>query len=143
MRRLGVVVGSAVVLGAMLWPAVSPSELDSLPMSNYPMFARPRSQVTSFRSAVLIDAAGRERRLDPSEVSGTDQPMQAAMTLRRSIRDRTADALCGEIAVDLAVDGERAGTVQIVTERYDTIAWFRGDRDPLAREVHAECRVDR
>ena len=29
--------------------------------------------------------------------------------------------------------------VEIVTETYDVIAYFDGDREPLARTVHARC----
>jgi hypothetical protein len=119
----------------MAWPAIHPTELDSLPVSNYPMFAHPRERTSSFASAVFVDGSGEEGRLDPSAVSGTDQPMQAAMTLRQAFRDGSAHVLCAEIAADL----DTVGTVLLVTERYDTIAWFRGERDPVERSVHAQC----
>ena len=131
----GIVLASAVFLGFLSWPALSPSEIDSLPLSNYPMFAHPRAEVSRFDSAVLIDAAGKERRLDPHTIGGTEEPMQAAMTVRQAIRTGAAEALCEEIAADLAVDG----TVEVVSVRYDTVAWFRGDREPIARDVHARC----
>lgn len=137
MRRRGVAAGSVILLVAMLWPALSSSEIDSLPLSNYPMFAHPRARVSRFDVAVLIDAEGGLRRLDPSEVGGTDQPVQAAMTLRQAIRADTADVLCAEIAAGLETDG----TVRLMSERYDTIAWFRGQRDPVDQSVHAECQA--
>jgi hypothetical protein len=135
MRRFGVGAGSVLLLVVMSWPAFHPSEIDSLPVSNYPMFAHPRSRVTSFDVAVVIDRAGVERRLDASEVGGTDQPVQAAMTLRQAIGAKRADVLCAEIAAGL----EQDGTVRIVSERYDTVAWFRGEHDAIDRKVHAEC----
>jgi hypothetical protein len=124
-----------LVLGILLWPAVAPNEIDSLPVSNYPMFAHPRPQVTRFYLAVLIDPDGVEHRLDPSAVGGTDQPMQAAMTLQRSISAHTADVLCDEVAGGL----DEVGTVQIVSVLYDSVEWFRGNHDPVERDVHAEC----
>jgi hypothetical protein len=135
MGRFVVAVGSVLLLVVMSWPAFSPSEIDSLPLSNYPMFAHPRARVSSFDVAVLIDRAGVERRLDPSEVGGTDQPVQAAMTLRQAIVAERADVLCAEIAAGLETDG----TVRLVSERYDTVAWFRGKRDAIDRKVHVEC----
>lgn len=128
---------SGLVLATLLWPAVHPSEIDSLPVSNYPMFAHPRSQITRFYMAVLIDSEGVEHRLDPFEVAGTDQPMQAAMTLQQSISGRTADVLCDDIASGL----DAMGTVQVVSVVYDSVEWFRGNHEPVERDVHAECRV--
>ena len=44
MRRGAIAVGSVALLGALAWPAVAPDELDSLPFSNYPMFAHERGR---------------------------------------------------------------------------------------------------
>lgn len=131
-------IGCLAVLGALAWPAISADEIDSLPLSNYPMFAHPRPEVTTFQLAVFVDDAGTERRLDPTDISGTDQPMQAVATLRRAIRTHTAAELCDEIAA--RVPG--SGTVRVATARYDAIGWFRGAREPLDVEVHAACRSE-
>jgi hypothetical protein len=32
--------------------------------------------------------------------------------------------------------------VRIVTERYDAIEWYGGDRSPLSTFVHTECGAD-
>ena len=35
------------------------------------------------------------------------------------------------------------GTLQVVTERYDTLRWFEGYHVPVNRTVHAQCEVPR
>lgn len=126
---------SALVLLALSWPAVAPDELDSLPFSNYPMFAHPRSRVTPLDIVVVVDPDGVEHRLDLRAVGGTDQPMQAAMTVRQAIRNGEADELCREVAASV----DRPGTVQVVRVRHDAPAWFAGEREPIERVVFAEC----
>ncbi|HWL45499.1 MAG TPA: hypothetical protein VNQ73_21340 [Ilumatobacter sp.] len=135
-RRVAVGAGAAAI-AVLAWPAVDPSSTDSLPVSNYPMFARPRPSVNRFPVVVLHDADHGERRLDPREISGTDQPMQAAMTVSQAVREGTAAELCAEIAAALA----EPGTIEVVTATYDAIAWFDGDERPIEREVHAACEA--
>jgi hypothetical protein len=135
MRRTAGAITSLLALAVLVWPAFHPSEIDSLPLSNYPMFAHPRGRVTRFVMAVVVDTAGEEHRLDPADVGGTDQPMQAAMTLQQAIDLDSADVLCAEIAAGLDAEG----TVQVLSVVYDAVAWFRGEREPLQRQVHAEC----
>lgn len=135
MRRVVIVIASVGALLALAWPAVAPGELDSLPLSNYPMFAHPRDRATTFDIVVLLDTEGVEHRLDLHAVGGTDQPMQAAMTVSQAIREGQADALCAEVAGSL----DQSGTVQVVRARYDAVGWFEGARDPIERDVVASC----
>lgn len=138
-RRRRVLVGLAAAATAVLaWPAVDPSPSDGLPVSNYPMFARDRARVSSFPLVELVAPDGSVRRLSVREISGTDQPMQAAMTITQAIGTGTAGEFCAELAATLATPGR----VEVVTARYDAIAWFEGDREPLSRDVHAACVVD-
>lgn len=136
-RRFGIGIVSAVLLLAVAWPAVAPEEIDSLPFSNYTMFARPRDSVAWFTVVVRIDDVGNEHRLDLRTVGGTDQPVQAVETVLQAVRRGEADLLCEEIA--LRVD--EPGSVQVLTVAYDAPGWFRGQRDPVERRVHAECVV--
>lgn len=129
--------GSVLLLGAMLWPAFGPPEADSLPLSNYPMFARDRERVSSFHAVVLVADDGTERLLRPSEVGGTDQPVQAARTVQQAVRSDEAARLCAEIASGL----DSTGRVEVVTRRYDAVAWFRDDRRVIDESVHATCRT--
>ena len=134
-RRFGIGVLSSVLLLAVAWPAVAPNQIDSMPFSNYTMFARPRAAVTWFPAVVRIDDAGNEHRLDLRVVGGTDQPIQASQTVRQAVRRGEADQLCDEIARRV----DEPGRVQVLTVAYDAPGWFRGQRDPVERRVHAEC----
>lgn len=100
------------------------------------MFAHPRERVTSFGAATFVDAHGVERTLDLRVVGGTDQPVQAAMTVAAAIRTGATSELCGEIAGRV----DDAGTVEVVTLWYDAPGWFAGARQPVARKVHAACQ---
>lgn len=131
------IVGSTVLLLALAWPAIAPGELDSLPLSSYPMFAHQRAAVNRFSVAVNVDADGVEHRLDAQQIAGTDQPMQAVMTIRQAISAGDADELCESIAAR----AERPGTVEIATVTLDAVDWFTGDEEPIERTVHAECAV--
>lgn len=139
MARRGVIASACVAgLLAVSWPAVAPDELDSLPFSNYPMFAHPRDRVTPMDIVVVVDPTGVEHRLDLHLVGGTDQPVQAMMTVRQAIRNGEADELCREVAAR----ADRSGTVQVVRVHHDAPAWFAGSRDPLERVVVAECDAE-
>lgn len=133
--RVVIGIASAVLLAALTYPAVAPGELDSLPLSNYPMFAHDRDRVSRFHVAVWLDQAGKEHGLDLRLVGGTDQPVQAAMTVQQAIRAGESDLLCREIAEQL----DEPGTVQVAVVTYDAPGWFAGRKDPVERDVHAEC----
>jgi len=135
-RRQMIAVLAIALVAALVWPA--PAGRDSFPLSNYPMFAAARPTETSFRTAVGVDATGEYLRLSPPDIGGTDQVIQAAATIRQAIEDDAADVLCDEIAERIS---GRAIVVEVVTERYDTIAWFDGRTEPIDRRVHASCLV--
>ena len=143
MRRAGTLVTSAIVLGALAWPAVDPTPDDSLPISSYPMFARRMGRVSRYPLVVVRDESGDARRLDAQAIGGTDEPMQAAMTVSQAIRTDAAAELCAEIAAGLTRLGTIGpGTIEIVTAAYDSVAWFEGDRDLVDRRVHASCPIE-
>lgn len=135
MRRWGIVVGGLALLVAVVYPAFHPTELDSFPFSNYPMFAHRRGTVARFDVAVRIDRQGGVHPLDPRRIGGTDQPVQAAETVRQAIRTNAADALCAEIAATVDDDGR----IEVISVRYDAVRWFRGDHEPVERVLHASC----
>ena len=129
------------LLIAVVYPAVHPTELDSLPFSNYPMFAHRRGTITRFDLAVRIDPSGVEHRLDPRRIGGTDQPVQAAETVLQAIRTDATDALCEEIAETVDDGDGDDGRIEVISVRYDAVLWFRGDRDPVERTLHASCPI--
>lgn len=126
---------SAMLLLALAWPAIAPGELDSLPLSNYPMFAHERERVTHFYAVVRVDEHGEEHRLGLRVVGGTDQPVQAAMTVQQAVSRGEADDFCAEVAERI----DAPGMIQVLSLRYDAPGWFRGRQEPVRRTVHAEC----
>ena len=136
----------ALLVGAFgAWPVLA--ERDSYPVSNLPMFASPRTRTEPVVTAVAVAGEGADRRvwrLGPRRLAGTDEVIAAGATLRRAVRAGSAGRLCDEIAARVAVSGPRDATgIEVITERYDAVAWFEGDRTPVERVVHHRCDVPR
>lgn len=121
--------------------AVVPLALDrdSFPLSTYPMFSSRRTSTESVDTAVVIDAAGVVNRIDPRDIAGTDEVILAAVTVSEALRDDTAGALCRDIVARLGGRLPPSARVRIVTETYDAIEWYRGERNPLSTVVHQDC----
>jgi hypothetical protein len=135
-----------VLLAVIVVVGVVPLALDrdSFPISTYPMFSTRRTTSESVDTAVALDASGRIERLGPERIAGTDEIILATATVGGSIAAGTTDELCAEIAERVASVGpDTAVTVAVVTERFDAVAWYDGDHEPLARTVHSECPVPR
>jgi hypothetical protein len=137
------VVTVLVVLGVI--PVVT--ERDSYPISTFPMFARDRTRTESIDTAVAISsgASGRVvQRLDPQRIAATIQPVTAAVVVSSAIARGQSGQLCDEIAARVARRGPPdAASIEVVTERYDAVDWFSGNRVPIQRVVHASCVVAR
>lgn len=134
---------SAAVVVAVTTPGVrmlvSPEAPDGFPLSTYPMFTRDRGRVVEVATVIAESPRGKVERLSPQTIAGTDQVVQAGVTVRRAV---TAGAgasgrLCDEVAGRVAAPA----TVAVVVERYDVIRWSAGDREPLERRTHAECEA--
>lgn len=136
-------VAIVLVVGFGVWPVVA--QRDSYPVSNLPMFESPRTRTEPVVTAVAIGGEGdtaRVWRLGPQRLAGTDEVIAAGATLRRAVAAGTADVLCGEIAARVADQGpHEARFIEVVTERYDAVAWFQGERTPIERVVHHRCAV--
>ena len=107
---------------------------DSYPISTYPMFSYRRTTTETVDTAILVDE-GQVRRLSPSTIAATDEVILAAATVSNAIAGGTADVLCAEIAARVDPPGE----IQVVTEQFDSVLWYEGDKTPLMRVVHASC----
>jgi hypothetical protein len=117
---------------------------DSYPLSTYPMFSARRTTSESVDTAVALDASGAVERLGPERIAGTDEIILATATVGGAINAGTTDALCTEIAGRVASSGPASAvTIEVVTERYDAILWYRGDRTPIDKTVHSTCAVPR
>lgn len=130
---------SAVVVVAVALPGVrmiaTASAPDGFPLSTYPMFSRDRGRIVEVPTVVVESPGGGVDRLSPVTIAGTDQVIQAGVTVHQAIRDGRAPALCHEVAE--RVDGP--GTVAVVIERHDVVAWSAGDQEPLDRRAVARC----
>ena len=134
---------SAAVVAAVVAPGVrllaSPDAPDGFPLSTYPMFTRDRGRVVEVATVVAMSPQGEVERLSPQTIAGTDQVVQAGVTVRRAVAAGAGAAgrLCGEIADRV----EAPATVAVVVERYDVVTWSAGDHEPLDRHTHAECEA--
>jgi hypothetical protein len=131
-------IGGAV-LALVVLPLAIGARYDSFPLSTFPMFASSRPDVATVSTVVAVDEDGTHT-LSSHVIGGTDEPMLAAETVVRAVRRGAADALCAEVAARAGRVASGA-TLEVVTEEYDTIAWFDGRRAPLSRAVHARCEV--
>jgi hypothetical protein len=133
----GVLIAAVAIPGVRM--VVSPDAPDGFPLSTYPMFAHDPGRVAELATVVVITPSGYER-LSPETIAGTDQAVQAAKTVRWAIdRGRAASAaLCRDIAARV----ERPGTVAVVIEEHDAIAWSAGDREPRQRRTVADCEAE-
>jgi hypothetical protein len=134
---------SAVVLAAVGLPGVrmlaSDDAPDGFPLSTYPMFTSDRGRVVELPTVVAVGPDGTTERLSPATIAGTDQVVQAGVTVRQAVAAGTGATarLCAEVAD--RVDGP--ATVAVVVERHDVVAWSAGDHDPVERRVLAECET--
>jgi hypothetical protein len=139
---------SALMLAAVLSPALRDPDDDGFPLSTYPMFSRNRGRTSRVTTALAIDAAGAERPVPPRLV-GTSETMQALRILTKGVHDgpESAARLCQAIAARLAQDDDAsfrsARSVVLVTQEVDAIAYLGGDRTPLSRTQNARCAVPR
>jgi hypothetical protein len=128
---------SAVAILAVAAPGLS--DRDSFPLSNYPMFSYDRGRITALDTAVGVTTDGTQERLSPEVIAGGYEPIHASQTVSKAIRAGDAAGLCREVAV--RAEGDGLMRIEVVTETYDTIAWFDGDETPLRRVVHASCET--
>jgi hypothetical protein len=117
---------------------------DSFPLSTFPMFSADIDSTQSIATAVAVRSDGSTVRLVPEVIAGTTIVNQAVTVVADAIASGRADRFCTEIAGRVAAGAPpRAVAVEVVTETYDAPAWFDGDRQPVARQVHARCEVPR
>jgi hypothetical protein len=140
-RRWAVITASAAAVALVCSPLLWPTDRDSFPLSTYPMFAHDRPRVLELTTAVGVGPDGDAEFLSPELLAGTREPVQASVTVTDDVRAGRADALCAEIAQRLWRRGSALTRVDVITSRYDAVAWFGGDKEPLAHTVHATCPV--
>jgi hypothetical protein len=135
---------AAVLIVAMLLPLLGDPRGDSFPFSTYPMFSGRASSEATVPHAVLVAGDG-ERTVLPPEAVANDEVIQAYETLRQAV-GQGADAtarLCARAAEWQAGRSDEPARVEIVSDTYNAVAYFEGDKEPLATTVHATCEVPR
>lgn len=139
-ERVWAALVSTVMLAAVAWPAVRGS--DGFPLSNYPMFSRPKDSIVQVYHVVAHSREGRHRPLPPA-VLGTDEIMQAYQTVKFAIRNGESALLCERLAARLAEDPAYADVdrVEVRTDAFETVPYFSGDRTPRDSKVAAVCPV--
>ena len=143
MRRLAAVVFSVALAAAVISPLFRSPPRDSYPLSNYPMFSARLDEVNDVPTVVGRTEAGERKLLSPLAISGSDEVMQALTDVRNAVARgaAAAAALCAEVAE--RVRGDDLATLEVVTETYNTVDYFRGAKTPLEVQLHAECEVSR
>ncbi len=134
-RSVAIVVVAVVALPGVL--ATFGDGHDDFPLSSYPMFAGARPATTELVGAVLVSADGGERRLSPSDVSGTPEPLQATALIERALRGDATD-LCRAIVgrIGPLTTGEQ---VVLVRDRVNAVVHYTGDAAASERVRHVDC----
>jgi hypothetical protein len=105
------------------------------------MFARPLSRANVYY-VERVDGR-RARRLTPEQVSG-NEVMQSFKTVRRAVQGgpEAAKAFCISVAERLAKAERRRRRVSldVVTARFDPVAYFTSGAPPEERTVVASCK---
>lgn len=134
---------TALVVLALVVPVLL--DRDSFPLSTYPMYSRARAAHTTLVTAYGIDTDGDRRELTPTLIGDSDDPLVVAGRLRAALASDRADVRCSEIAQRVSRRPSLAEVVsiEVVSERHDTVARTLGEASLSGRDVHAICEVDR
>jgi hypothetical protein len=116
---------------------------DGFPLSTFPMFAEPLAE-PAFYSAEGV-RPDRSRVMVPPEIIANGAAMQAVQTLEAAHGQGLGALrqLCERIAKQVPEDPKlgEVQRVEIVSTRYDPIAYFVSAPGPGERQVLHKCRV--
>lgn len=116
---------------------------DGFPLSTFPMFAEPLERPTLYSAeGVRPDDS---RVMIPPELIANGAAMQAATTLQNAHAQgkQTLRELCTRIAEQVPQNSalQQVRRIEIVTAKYDPVAYFVSGPAPSGREVLVKCRV--
>lgn len=146
MDRLAPWAALVALVALMVAPALSDPPVDGFPLSTYPMFAVDRGKQATIATAVGLTASGEVERLSPALLAGADEPILAVRTAELMVRSDAAAGWCIEVAARVAQAGHKHAellVVQVRQETHNVVATVVDGAEPLAIQVHAECRVGR
>lgn len=142
-RWRAVVVSAAIVVAVALpglhW-VVDDGPSDGFPVSTYPMFTRDPGRIVEVPTVVALRSDGAVERLSPQAIAGTDQVIQASVTVRAAVAvgHGATRSLCEEVASRVGGDASLA----VVVERHDAIAWASDASEPIDRRTVLRCGAD-
>lgn len=144
------VVGSLVVL-AILLPLAQYSKatpVDSFPLSYYPMFTKPRPDVSVIPRVAGFDAEGREIAI-PMVLLGSERMNQARRLVSRAVAKGHDPSLklCRKIAKRLAGSNDpelrSVRELRVLKSRYSAKTYLGGDTEPMAQKTVLACPIRR
>lgn len=124
-------------------PMVRDPLADGFPLSTFPMFAEPLTQ-PAFYSAEGV-RPDRSRVMIPPEMIANGAAMQAVQTLQgaHAQGSKALRQLCERVAKQAPQNPKllEVQRIEIVSARYDPIAYFVSGPAPSERDVLHKCRV--
>ena len=144
MRRVYASIVSVVFVIAVLLPVLGDSRSDSFPLSTYPMFSGLKDSTASIDHVVGVAGDGSRTVLPPESVAN-DEVLQARAIIRQAVRQGpdATEKLCRQAALWVYESRwEKIETVEVTTDRFDSLAYFDGDKSPTSSVLHARCVVE-
>lgn len=143
LERWRAVVVSTVIVVAVALPGlrwvVETEPSDGFPISTYPMFTRDPGRIVEVPTVVARRADGTVERLSPQAIAGTDQVIQASVTVRAAVAagHGATQALCDEVAARIG-----GADLAVLVERHDAIAWAEDNAsEPIDRRTVLRCEA--
>ena len=140
---------SAAIVVAVLWPITRHPDDDSFPLSTYPMFSRGRPSSEMILAQALAVRDDGTRRPVPPHLVFNSEVLQSMTAIERAIYagPGATDELCRAIAARAATSDEEAvrgaSQIELVSSRFDSLAYFEGHTEPASRHVYGRCDVRR
>ncbi len=144
MRRVYAAIVSVVFVIAVMLPVLGDTRSDSFPLSTYPMFSGLRDSIASIDHVVGFAGDG-SRTVMPPESVANDEVLQALAIIRGAVRQgpEATERLCQQAALWVYESRwENIETVEVLTDRFDSLAYFDGDKGPMSSVLHARCVVE-
>ena len=144
MRRVLAYTVSVAFVIAVLLPVLGDPRSDSFPFSTYPMFSGLRDSMASIDHVVGVAGDGSRTVLPPESVAN-DEVLQARAIIHQAVRQGpdATDKLCQQAALWVyEARWEKIETVEVLTDRFDALAYFDGNKSPMSSVLHASCVVE-
>ena len=136
---------AAAFVGASLYPLWT--DQDSFPLSTYPMFSHGRHETELTVDHLVGHSADGSIESLPPQALGTDEVLQAKVSIRRAVRAGGAaqKKLCERTAQNVGSDPTYSHLIAVEVRRatYDSIRYYTEDAPPMSTRTFAKCDVKR